>query len=148
MGFFRRMFVGKPTKPPLSPLEDPTLGRLVWDEDSEGWVGTISLRDSVFRLYIGGGSEQEYPAEALLDLLRQPYKNFDSLSAAACAYLRSNMDSKTWKVNPDDVKLEGLETYQHYLSDRTYTVTFSDPSEAIWKVSFRDGKPLECGVDD
>lgn len=148
MSFLRRIFAGKSSTPPLSPLQDPVLGRLVWDEDSEGWVGTLSLRDSVFRLHIGGGSAHEYPAESLLDLLRQPYEEFESISVAASSYLRSNAHFAIWKVDPDEVKLEGLEAFQYYLRDRTYAVTFSDPSEAIWRVHFCNGEPFSCGVDD
>lgn len=125
MRFFRRILGTKQAEPPLSSLEDPILGRLTWDDDSEGWVSSISLGDAVFRLYIGGGSAQEYPSDALLDLLKEPRQTFQRLSGEASAYLRANVNLDAWKVNPEDLKLEGLETYQHYLSDRTYTVTFT-----------------------
>jgi hypothetical protein len=106
--FFRRILGTKQAEPPLSSLEDPILGRLTWDDDSEGWVSSISLGDAVFRLYIGGGSAQEYPSDALLDLLKEPHQTFQRLSGEASAYLRANVNLDAWKVNPEDLKLEGL----------------------------------------
>lgn len=151
MGLLSRWFGNRPAAAALAPLIDPTLGRLRWDEDSEGWVGDIELPDSdrTARLYIGSGSEREYPSQPMLRLLSEPYRDFRQLAAAALDYLYRNMDIDAWLAAPEAFRVEGLESYGHHLDEGLYSITFTNgDAEAIWKVHFRQREPVACGVDD
>jgi hypothetical protein len=148
MGFLQRLFGKPPTEPPLPPLHDPALGKLIWDEDSEGWTGSVAAPGGAARVYIGAGAAHEYPSEELLILLREPYRQFQELSRTALAYLLANANLKLWSAAPEAFRVEGLESYAHYLPEGTYTVTFTNgESEAIWKVHFQNLEPQGCGVD-
>jgi hypothetical protein len=59
------------------------------------------------------------------------------------------MNLSQWNARSDAFRVEGLETYAHFLADGTYTVTFTNgDGEAIWKVHFKNMQPIGCGVDD
>jgi hypothetical protein len=129
-------------------LRDPVLGALVWDEDSDGWAGAIAWPGGTARVYVGAGTAHEYPTEELLNLLREPCRQFPELSRTALAYLLANADLKRWGAVPEAFRVEGLESYAHYLREEAYTVTFTNSeSEAVWKVQFRNLQPQGCGVD-
>lgn len=150
-GLLNRLFGHRPAEEPLAPLLDPALGLLRWDEDAEGWVGDIARPEagSAARLYIGAGSAGTYPAEAMLDLLRPPYREFWQLAPLAQDYLCKNMDIDDWLADPQAFRVQGLESYGHHLAEGVYTITFTNgDSEAVWKVHFQAGQPVGCGIDD
>lgn len=147
MSFLQRIF-GRAPAAPLPPMEDTVLGRLTWDADSEGWTGTIPYGHGTARLHIGAGSSQQYPSELILRLLREPYEKFPQLVENALVFLPENMDLRAWKADASRFTVEGLESYDHYLADEAYTVTFTHgKDEAIWKVHFKNLQPTGCGVD-
>lgn len=149
-GLLNRWFGPRPTEAPLAPLRDPALGLLCWDEDAEGWVGEIAgTGGAAARLYIGAGSAGKYPSEAMLDLLREPSRDFSRLAPLAQDYLCKNMDIDDWLADPQAFRVQGLESYGHHLAEGVYTITFTNgDSEAVWKVHFQDGQPVGCGIDD
>lgn len=134
MCVFKNLFRNKAAAPPLPPLQDPVLGQLKWDQDCEGWVAP--------RVYIGAGSENEHPGEPLLALMRKPFQSYDEHCKRALAHLEQHAN------DPPQLTPSGMQTYEHYLADRTYTVIFTAPDESIWKVHFHDGTPTGWGVDD
>lgn len=147
MSLFNRLFRKPSAAPPLPPLHHRVLGTLAWDEHSEGWTGAIP--GSSAELYVGGGSAHEYPSEALLALLEAPFLEFKQVSRAALAYLMANADLASWNAQAQAFRIEGLEAFAHYLSEGTYTVTFTNGEvEAIWKVHFKGLQPCGWGVDD
>lgn len=149
-GLLNRWFGPRPAEAPLAPLRDPALGPLRWDEDAEGWVGEIAGAEAgAARLYIGAGSARQYPSEAMLGLLREPSRDFSRLVPLARDYLCENMDMDTWLADPQAFRVQGLESYSHHLAEGVYTITFTNgDSEAVWKVHFQDGRPVDCGIDD
>ena len=148
MGFLQQLFGKHPSAPALPSLHDPVLGKLIWDEASEGWTGSVLAPSGSARVYIGAGAPHEYPSEEMLNLLREPYRQFQELSRTALAYLLANANLKQWSAAPEAFRLEGLESYAHYLAEGTYTVTFTNgQSEEVWKVHFRNLEAQGFGVD-
>ncbi|MEI7842711.1 MAG: hypothetical protein WCI39_06740 [Gallionellaceae bacterium] len=148
MSIFQRLF-GRKEEPSLPPLNDPTLGVLHWNADSEGWVGVVAGSNGKLEVYLGSGSAHEYPSDEVRELLREPYARFHELTEIALSYLRTSDRPKKWKVDPTAFVVTGLESYDHYVKSGTYTITFAaGNSEAIWRVNFEDAKPIGCGVDD
>src|SRR5689334_22634551 len=141
MNFFNSLFRRSAPTPPLAPLQDPVLGALTWDQDCECWVADIPGKPAPATLYIGAGSENEHPSEPLLALMREPFRSFDELARLAFAYLEKNATLNVWNVDPRQLILTGIQTFEHYLKDRRYSVTFSAPDESIWKVHFCNGSP-------
>lgn len=148
MSFLNSLFRRKAATPPVPPLQDPVLGRLNWDEDSEGWVADLPLGSGSGKLHIGAGAANEYPAEPLLALVRGPFQSYGEHCKRAFAHLQQNATFNAWKVDPKQLTPAGIVTYEHYLAERTYTILFAAPDESIWKVHFRDGTPTDWGVDD
>jgi hypothetical protein len=142
MDLFKNLFRNKASTPPLPPLQDSVLGVLKWDEDCEGWVAPLPTGPSSATLYIGAGSANEYPGEPLLALMREPFKTYDEHCKRALAHLEQHAN------DPKQLTPAGMQTYAHYLEDRTYTVIFTDADESIWKVHFHNGTPTGWGVDD
>jgi hypothetical protein len=143
VGFIKNLF-GGPSAPALPPLQDPVLGTLKWDEDSEGWVAELPAGPKPASLYIGAGSVNEYPEKPLLALVREPFQRYEELCERALTYLKENAKLSVWSVRPEEFKPVGIQTYEHYLADRTYSLTFTDPGGAIWKVDFRGQYSLPC----
>ena len=147
MGPFKNLFGAKP--PPLPPLADPILGELRWNGDSEGWEGSMNVAQREVHLYLGAGTAQEYPSAEIRALLAAPKLKMKIVALQAIAYLHQNEAHLDWKVNPSGYELDGLESYQHYLSEGTFTVTFvNGDTESVWRVNFQGEKPVGWGVDD
>jgi hypothetical protein len=148
MDWFKNLFRNKASTPPLPPFQDSVLGVLKWDEDCEGWVAPLPSGPNSATLYIGAGSANEYPGEPLLALMREPFNSYDEHCKRALAHLQQNAKSNPWNVDPGTLTPAGMQTYEHDLEDRTYTVIFTAPDESIWKVNFHAGAPTSWGVDD
>jgi hypothetical protein len=149
MSLLRQLF-GKPAAgTPLPPLEDAVVGTLVWNKDSEGWVGSVGQPSLGAQLYLGVGSAHEYPGDDMLALVREPYRRFEELSRTALQYLLASPEVSQGGVPPEAFRVTGLESYRHYLPEGTYTITFAnDEDKAVWMVHFQDLQPKSCGVDD
>ncbi len=150
MSILRRLFglAEEPEEPTLPPLNDPILGELRWDADSEGWVGSVQGRNGKLNVYLGSGSAQEYPSDKLRELLRDPYVRFRELAEIALVYLRASGKAEVWKVDPSAFVVDGLQSFEHYVADGAYTITFANGDSGIWRVNFKNGRPVACGVDD
>jgi hypothetical protein len=148
MSFFEHLFRSRPSTSALSPLQDPVLGTLEWDSDSEGWVADLPSSSGSVRLYIGAGSESLYPGEPLLALMREPFQSYDEHCKRALAYLAQDQRFSEWNVHPETLMPAGIQTFEHYLAGRTYSVVFNAPDDAVWKVNFRDGNPTGSAIDD
>ena len=148
MSFFDTLFRRPASSQPLSPLQDPVLGALKWDKDCEGWVADIAGVPAPATLYIGAGSASEYPTERLLALVREPFRSCEEHYQRALVYLEQNAAFSAWNVDPRQLIFAGIQTFEHYLASRTYTINFTAPDESIWKVHFRDNRPTQWGVDD
>ncbi|MCX2862321.1 hypothetical protein OOZ63_10765 [Paucibacter sp. PLA-PC-4] len=54
-----------------------------------------------------------------------------------------------WLADPQAFRVQGLESYSHHLAEDVYTITFTTgDSEAVWKVHFQAGQPVDCRIDD
>lgn len=151
MGFLNRLFGKPPSPPPLPPLDDSVFGRLTWNSDSEGWTGSIVVGGKSALLYVGAGTESEYPSEEILHLLREPYDNFEDISRVALSYLLRHAVAAINQLGArtGSFRVDALESYAHYVPEGTYTVTLSDgESEVIWKVHFQHLQPTDWGFDD
>jgi len=124
------------------------LGTLQWDEDSEGWVAVLPTGSKPAELYVGAGSVNEYPEEALLALVREPFQRYEALCERAFAYLKENATLSDWSARPEELEPVGIQAYERDLADSTYSVTFTDAGGALWRVEFCGEQPMEWGVDD
>ena len=142
MNLLRKLF--GPKRPGLPPITYPVLGELRWDRDAEGWVGEVPVEGASIQIYLGSGSAHTPPRDELCSLLAQPIAHLSALARIARTYLLAQRPEAS-----DAVTLTGVETFDHYLPDRTYELTFTRPGDdAIWRVTLEGEAPISCGVDD
>lgn len=134
-------------KEPLPPFVDKELGELRWEPDAEGWIGAIQYRGEPVELYLGSGATDRYPSEETRHLIRGIAKRIETYGPPALECLIREIGQM--KDAPSNFVLSGIETYEHYVEEGVCTFTFSDGvSETIWRMNWRDGKPLSVGFDD